>query len=137
MVTGIAHICIGAKDLKATEDFYCSTLGLKKKFNFIRQGKVFGFYLEAGKGSFIEVFEQGSVKQQDPIMKHFCLEVDSVAQTVKDLKAKGVAIRVDTTMGSDNSWQAWIEDPSGVAIEFHQYTAESCQYTGKDCIANW
>jgi lactoylglutathione lyase/glyoxylase I family protein len=138
MIKGIAHVCIGAKDLKATEKFYCQDLGLTKKFNFVKNGKPFGFYLSAGNGSFIEVFEQSSIRNgEEPVMKHICLEVDSVAATVKDLKSKGIPIRVDTTMGADNSWQAWIEDPSGVGIEFHEYTPASCQYTGKDCIANW
>jgi catechol 2,3-dioxygenase-like lactoylglutathione lyase family enzyme len=138
MIKAIAHVCIGATDLQKTEKFYCQDLGLAKKFNFVKNGKIFGFYLAAGNGSFIEVFEQSAVDNgKEPLMKHICLEVDSVARTVKDLKAKGIPIKVDTTMGADNSWQAWTEDPSGVAIEFHEYTPTSCQFTGKDCIANW
>jgi hypothetical protein len=49
------------------------------------------------------------------------------------VKALGYDV-TDKTMGADRSWQAWTKDPGGVRIEFHQYTARSCQKTGADCV---
>ena len=37
-------------------------------------------------------------------------------------------------LGADESWQTWVTDPSGVRIEFHEYTEKSTQITGEDCI---
>ena len=37
-------------------------------------------------------------------------------------------------LGEDQSRQAWVTDPAGVRIEFHQYTAKSCQSTGATCV---
>lgn len=49
------------------------------------------------------------------------------------LGAGGYAV-TEKKLGADQSWQAWTTDPSGVRIEFHQYTAHSSQVTGKDCV---
>jgi hypothetical protein len=40
-------------------------------------------------------------------------------------------------IGADNSWQLWCKDPTGIDMEFHQYTETSAQLTGADCIVNW
>jgi hypothetical protein len=37
-------------------------------------------------------------------------------------------------LGCDRSWQTWIRDPDGNRVELHQYTAESSQRTGRDCV---
>ena len=59
MIKGIAHVCLTAPDLAATERFYCSTLGFSKVFDFIRGGDVIGFYLRVAPGAYIEVFRRG------------------------------------------------------------------------------
>lgn len=137
MIKQIAHICIGAIELKESEKFYCDVLGLKKKFKFIKQGEEFGFYLDVGNGNYIEVFSQDVIEEcQRPVIKHICLEVEDIDEVIKKIKQAGVKIS-EKKMGSDNSWQAWIIDPSGVRIELHQYTEDSSQITGNDCIVDW
>jgi len=133
MIRGIAHICIGSKDLAATERFYCAGLGFSKAFNFIRNGDVFGFYLRVAENSHIEVFRQDEIQEgpKCPI-RHMCFEVDDIESTVRRLKDQGYDA-TEKQLGADRSWQAWTTDPGGVRIEFHQYTAESSQKTGRDC----
>lgn len=133
MVKGIAHICISSVDLAATERFYCSGLGMPKVFDFIRKGEVIGFYLRAGGNAFVEVFQRGSVSPDAgaPI-SHLCLEVTDIDEVVKRLKTHGYETTAKV-MGADWSWQAWVTDPAGVRIEFHQYTPDSCQLTGAPC----
>lgn len=130
----IAHICLGALDLDATEKFYCQGLGCTKAFDFLRGGKRVGFYLLAGDGNYIEVFLQEKIdpKAAGPL-RHLCLEVTSVDEAVARLKAAGYFVG-EKKLGADHSWQAWTADPAGVQIEFHEYTAESSQRTGKDCV---
>jgi len=134
MIRGLAHVCIVAPDLEAAEQFYCQTLGLERAFRFLRRGETVGLYLRLGQRTFIEVFRQETTEDtpRHPI-RHFCLEVDDLDATVDRLKAAGQEV-TDKTLGADRSWQAWTTDPAGVRIEFHQYTDQSTQLTGADCI---
>jgi glyoxylase I family protein len=137
MIKQIAHICIGATNLAASERFYCDVLGLPKKFKFLKDDREFGFYVDAGGGNYIEVFSQDGVDQgSKPLIKHMCLEVESIDEAIRRISAAGVEISAKK-MGTDRSWQAWITDPSGIRIELHEYTAESSQFTGRDCIVTW
>lgn len=133
MIKGIAHVCLKTTCLKKTEQFYCEGLGLEKGFDFLRNGTVVGFYLKAGNGNFLEFFRtDAGVPGTFPI-DHLCLEVDSIDETAECLKKAGYAVDAKK-MGADHSWQAWTADPDGVRIELHEYTPESCQLTGKECI---
>ncbi len=134
MLKALAHVCIGATDLAATERFYCSGLGLEKVFNFIRAGEVVGFYLRAAESNFVEVFLQDEVdvNARCPI-RHFCLEVKDIEEARGQLAAYGYDATAKA-LGGDASWQCWVTDPSGVRIELHQYTEKSCQITGRDCV---
>ncbi len=130
----IAHICLGALDLAATEKFYCGALGCTKAFDFVRGGKRIGFYLRAGGETFVEFFLQEKIDPKAPApMRHLCLEVDGIDAMIARVKAAGYPIG-EKKLGADRSWQVWTADPAGVQIEFHEYTAESSQRTGKDCI---
>ncbi|NIA12839.1 MAG: VOC family protein [Nitrospiraceae bacterium] len=134
MITGMAHVCIGTADLRATEDFYCNVLGFERHFAFIRNGEECGFYLALPDGSFIEVFEQESTPEAaNPPIKHICLEVADMDGFIDRARAQGVEVS-DKSLGGDRSWQAWLTDPSGVRIELHQYTPESSQNTRVDCV---
>ena len=137
MIKAIAHICISTKDLDETERFYCSCLGLSKKFDFIRDGKVFGYYLQINDNNFIEVFQtDANSSEEEPQVKHFCLEVDDIDKTIEKINNCGVSI-TDKKIGCDNSWQAWLTDPNGIKIELHQYTDKSCQIVGSDCVVDF
>ncbi|MBK5108168.1 MAG: VOC family protein [Anaerolineales bacterium] len=137
MIKQLAHINIGAYDLKASEDFYCNILGLKKIFEFIKDGELFGFYAGTGNTTFVEVFlEEEKEKAATTLLHHLCLEVEDLEAAITEIRSKGWEIS-DKTLGGDNSWQAWISDPSGVQIELMQYTNESSQFTGRPCEVDW
>lgn len=134
MIKGLAHVCLSATDLAAAERFYCGGLGLAKVFDFIRNDRVVGFYLEVSKGNYIEVFQRDGIDAgaASPIM-HFCIEVDDMEETGRRLAQHGYQT-TPKTMGADQSWQMWVTDPSGVRIEFHQYTEHSSQLTRHPCV---
>lgn len=134
MIIRLAHVCISARDLHASEHFYTQVLRLKKAFEFRNDAGVFGFYLEVGAGNYIEVFQREQVDEpgHSPI-QHICLEVADVDAVAERLEAHGVETTAKK-LGADNSWQIWCTDPAGVRIEFHQYTDESSQVTGADCV---
>lgn len=134
MIKGIAHICITTPDLAATERFYCSGLGLTKVFRFVKEDKEIGFYLKASQSSYIEVFGRGSEDQlAGAPIAHICFEVSDIEALGSRLKSEGYAV-TEKLLGADQSWQMWATDPGGVRIEFHQYTDQSSQVTGQDCI---
>ncbi len=139
MVKALAHICLLSSDLQRTLEFYTETLGMKKKFDFLRDGQWIGFYIEIGDRQYIEVFENHDDLQASGVRKgipHFCLEVEDI-QTMHDvLVARDVAVTAPK-FGADQSWQIWCKDPDGIDIEFHQYTDASSQLTGKNCLVNW
>ena len=134
LIKQIAHICLGAIDLKKSEHFYCTALGLKKKFRFIRDRKGFGLYLDLGNNTYIEIFEQTALEsiERHPI-KHLCLQVDNIEKVITALRGHGYEAS-DKQLGADHSWQCWVSDPHGVRIEMHQYTTGSSQVTGNDCV---
>ncbi len=134
MFKRLAHVCIGATDLAEAEHFYVQLLGMEKAFDFIRGGQRFGFYVKAGETTFIEVFaEKTTPNYERPLMKHLCLEVEDLDATRAQLIKRCVEV-TDKIMGGDNSWQAWITDPSGVRIELMQYTENSTQFSGAPVI---
>ncbi|TJV51374.1 MAG: VOC family protein, partial [Mesorhizobium sp.] len=57
-VKQLAHVCIFADDLEVTRSFYRDVLGMDTQFNFLRDGKILGFYLNCGSRSHIEVFQK-------------------------------------------------------------------------------
>jgi lactoylglutathione lyase/glyoxylase I family protein len=134
MIKALAHICILTKNLDETERFYCSGLGLTKKFNFIREGRVFGYYLQINDANFIEVFQADADSSAgEPPIKHFCLEVENIDTAIVTLRNRGIHV-TDKKLGADHSWQAWLADPNGIRIELHQYTGKSSQVLGSDCV---
>lgn len=134
MINGFAHVCLCAADLAVAERFYCVGLGLKKAFDFVKDGRVVGFYLKVARGGYIEIFRSDTIdaKANAPI-SHFCLEVDDLEPVRRQLTESGYKV-TEKSLGPDHSWQMWTTDPNGVRIEFHQYTDHSCQLTLEDCV---
>lgn len=133
MIKKIAHVCLISADLSRSLNFYEKQLGLKRKFNFMKGGALHGVYLDVGAGSYIEIFQKPDNKVVNTGISHFCLETDNIDGIVASLKACGTDCSEKKT-GADHSYQAWVTDPDGNRIEFHEYTAESTQVTGLDCI---
>jgi len=136
-IRSLAHVCIKTTNLDATTDFYCGALGMKKAFNFIMKEKVIGFYMKASNETFVEVFLADEVeKVGKQALNHFCLQADSLETLRKALIERGYSPN-EIKMGADKSPQFWIKDPNGLDIEFHQYTDQSSQITGRDVHVNW
>lgn len=137
MIKQLAHINIGSYDLKASEHFYCDVLGMEKTFEFIKNGELFGFYVQAGNSTFIEVFfEEQELEDHPTLLRHLCFEVEDLEAVIAELREKGWQVS-EKKFGGDKSWQAWLSDPSGVPIELMQYTQASSQFTGEPCMVDW
>ena len=136
-VKQIAHVCIFAHDLEKTRAFYEDVLGLDIQFSFLRDGRIFGFYINCGGRSHVEIFHKDDSAYADTNqITHFCLEVESIDAAIAHVQSKGVEI-TPKKYACDDTWQAWIRDPNGVRIELFEYTAKSAQFAGGDRVADW
>ena len=136
-VRQLAHVCVFSHDLAAAEAFYVGALGLTKVFDFTKKGAWVGLYLSCGERTFVEVF----LHDEAPFTKtgavnHLCLEVEDLALSVAELRAMGVAV-TEPKYGCDDTWQAWLKDPSGAPVELFQYTGTSSQFVGGDREIDW
>lgn len=136
MIKQFAHLCIHSNNLEETEKFYCETLGFTKKFNFIKDEELIGIYIDLGNNNFLEFFHSSEKMHYSSPLKHFCFEVDNIDSTIDKLKNASIEV-TNKKLGSDKSWQCWITDPNGILIEIQQYTEDSSQFTGKNCIVDW
>jgi glyoxylase I family protein len=136
-VRQLAHMCIFAHDLEETRAFYRDVLGMNTRFNFLRDGEIFGFYLDCGGRSHVEVFRKGAATYSDnDQINHFCLEVESIDAAIAHIRSKGGAV-TDKKYACDDTWQAWARDPNNVKIELFEYTGKSAQFAGDDRVADW
>ena len=46
----------------------------------------------------------------------------------EDLRTEGVALDQEPVVGLDGTWQAWVKDPDGNAIDLMQLSEDSPQY---------
>ena len=86
-------------------------------------------YIQIAPGRFIELFPggHGENKLGQIGYNHFCLLVEDMDATLKELAARGLPIDGKPIQGLDNNWQYWIQDPDGNRIELMQITADSPQ----------
>lgn len=135
MVKQLAHACVLTSNLAATRRFYEGVLGLPVQFEFVRQGRPYGYYFRCGADTFIEVFASGA--KPGGGLDHLCFEVPDLDALIARLAAEGVPLTKPKTLGADHSWQCWCADPNGVRLEFQQYTAASLQRAGGICVVDW
>jgi catechol 2,3-dioxygenase-like lactoylglutathione lyase family enzyme len=131
MITGIGHVAFRITDLSSALDFYCNKLGFREAFRLDREGEPSPWivYIQVAKGHFIELFP-GAKGENRPRgnyvgYNHFCLVVDDIHATLKELAARGLPITGEPTQGVDRNWQYWINDPDGNAIELMQISDNS------------
>jgi len=133
MITGIGHVAFRITDLGRALDFYCGVLGFREAFRLEREGEPSPWivYLHVAPGQFLELFPggEGEVARRGRLAgyNHYCLVVDDLRATLRELEARGLAITGEPVLGMDHNWQHWIADPDGNAIELMQVTPESPQ----------
>ncbi|HEY8543957.1 MAG TPA: VOC family protein [Acidimicrobiales bacterium] len=70
----------------------------------------------------IELVHDPAAAPPGPGPNHFVIKVESMAETVADLEAKGVAVDgLGSPDGSEQFLTAWVTDPDGNRIELVQW----------------
>jgi len=139
LIKQVAHTCIFARDLDATEAFYRDVFGIPTAFTFKRGEDRIGYYLDFGGRTFIEVFRKAdSSFAETNQINHICLETEALDELIAHVRAQGITI-TDKKLGADGTWQAWTNDPNGVKLEIFEYTENSMQFKpqGGICQVNW
>ena len=132
MITGIGHIAITATDFEKSISFYRDTLGLPEAFRVNREdGAPWMAYVKTGANDFIEIFDGKGVAGEDTPeigVKHVCLWVDDIEQTLSDLKNRGMDVDPQgAKTGKSRCRQYFVQDPDGVRIELMQLMPDSLQ----------
>jgi catechol 2,3-dioxygenase-like lactoylglutathione lyase family enzyme len=133
VVTSIGHVAINAKDIDKSLDFYKRVLGLPEAFRVPNaDGSLWMVYLKTGPDDFIEIFARAAKAaprtNDDEGMKHYCLWVDSLDTTLKDIESRGVAIDYSKVRtGRSGCRQYFVADPDGVLIELMELMPDSMQ----------
>ena len=120
MIKTLAHVCLFSKDLNRSLDFYCGALGLRRHFDFLKDGELFGFYLQIDPHHFIEIFKAGPAEAAgSQRIHHLCLEVDDLQATLAELKARGTQLIDETPRRGAYGQVAFIhpKDALGTLIE--------------------
>lgn len=126
MITGIGHVAFRITDLDRALAFYCGVLGFREAFRLDREGEPSPWivYLQIAPGHFIELFpgaaQAGPQPGRDAGYNHFCLLVDDIQATVRELGTRGLQIEGEPAKGLDTNYQYWVTDPDGNRIELMQ-----------------
>jgi lactoylglutathione lyase len=129
LFTDLAHAAFAASDIDRTLAFY-ELLGIREAFRLHHDdGSLMLVYLHVAGDHFIEVFPGGPALDPDRkgSFMHLCLLTGDLRGAVETLRAAGVAIDREPSVGLDTNLQAWIHDPDGNAIELMQLSPESPQ----------
>lgn len=140
MIKQLAHVCFFSDNPEALLSFYQDVMEFPIRFDMkLIDGRPFGWYLDTGNRTFVEIFDQrGAVSQwggevvalkenANNRYKHLCFEVESLESFRQSLLDKGIDVG-PITKGIDNSFQCWTKDPDGNTIELMEYTADSMQF---------
>lgn len=138
MISGIGHVAFFISDLQRSLDFYCNKLGFREAFRLDREGTPSPWivYIQVAPGHFIELFPGGQGEPQERSDRvgynHFCLLVDDMQATLRELAERGLEITGEPVQGMDHNWQYWITDPDGNAIELMQIMPASPQHAADE-----
>lgn len=138
MIRQLAHLCFDSDNPAALVDFY-TKLGLPLKFTLkTAAGVDFGFFIECGNSTFIEIFDRtlkmtvwGDGSEPTPLQKgtqyqHLCFEVTGLAEFKAKLESMGVKVS-PISKGMSKNLAAWTADPDGNVVELMECTSESFQ----------
>lgn len=85
------HVALRVADFDATLRFYCDGLGCSLAYRWIEDGEPAAF-LDAGDGTYVEVFGGGDGARRQGTILHVALHTDDCAAAVERARAAGARI---------------------------------------------
>jgi catechol 2,3-dioxygenase-like lactoylglutathione lyase family enzyme len=112
----VHHVSINVDDVEAALRFYVDVLGLQQREDRPELG-IDGAWLDAG-GQQVHLIGASAPPK---LGQHFALLVEDLDASIADLRAQGITVSDSMQVGTGR--QAFLEDPSGNAVELHQVNA--------------
>ena len=112
----VHHVSINVDDVDEALRFYVDVLGLSPRDDRPDLG-IGGAWLDAG-GQQVHLI---GAPAPPNVGQHFALQVADIDASVAELRGQGVAVTDPIVIGTGR--QAFLEDPSGNAVELHQPAA--------------
>lgn len=126
LIKRLSHISLSSRDLAATERFYVDVMGFCVAHEFRNAaGELYGFFLHAGGGTFLEFFFQPDTPPAIGAFRHVAFEVDDIERAAAHFRARGFPEIVIKRGRTDHILQFFITDPDGTQIEFQQHDEQS------------
>ena len=123
MIKKLSHVSILSNDFDKVHKFYIDILKFKIAHMFTNnQNEVYGMFLHAGKGTFIEFFKSDK-KLLNNSFDHICFEVENISE-IKN-KFNHIPNLKITRGRTDNILQFKVKDYEINLIEFHQHDERS------------
>ncbi|GEM_PF-1581659 len=123
----LAHACLDVRNLEKSIAFY-GKLGLKVVYKFKNKaGRVYGVYLKAGRGTFLEMFrldKELARKFKPASYFHLCFQVKNLDAAAKQMRKHRIKIIKRIEWGG-NGRLFFINDPDGNKLEFLQYLGKN------------
>ncbi|MCC6146775.1 MAG: methylmalonyl-CoA epimerase [Anaerolineaceae bacterium] len=131
-VKKVHHIAIAVPDMETALHFWCDTLGLDLSHTEeVPSQKAIVAFLPAGESE-IELVQPTQedtgtarfIQERGGGIHHICLEVDDLASSLVDLKAKGVRLINEAPVLLEGRKMAFVHPKSagGVLIELYEVT---------------
>ena len=114
----VHHVSINVTDIDEAISFYTDVLG----FEVRTDRPDFGFggaWLDVG-GQQVHLLQAGAPPS---LGQHFAIQVEDLDAVVTEIRARGIEVTEPSSVG--NNRQAFLNDPSGNAVELHQVGAGS------------
>ncbi|HUD19274.1 MAG TPA: VOC family protein [Patescibacteria group bacterium] len=131
MKLNVHHVAFTVKDIKESVSWYEEKLGFTVAHSYSKNGM--DIALLEGSGIHLELISYGNNTEALPeyrtdIMsdihvvgtKHLCLEVDSLEESITELKTKGVEFVTDIDTAAFGGRYIFFTDCNGILIELHQ-----------------
>jgi catechol 2,3-dioxygenase-like lactoylglutathione lyase family enzyme len=125
MVRRLSHASFGSTDLSRTVEFYRLMLNCQVAHEFKNAaGQVYGVFLDCGNGTFLEFFNDQTVRPAGGLFRHVCFQVDDLQAEAARFRAAGYDLEIRRGR-TDGILQFFVDDPDGIMIEFQEHDEKS------------
>jgi lactoylglutathione lyase len=131
--SSVGHVAIKTSDIERSLDFYVRQLRFSEMLRLhYSDDSLFLIYLRVTDTQYLELFPHGigdRAPDRDAVaLNHFCLIVDNIDHTLRQIAQAGIALTRELKTGADGNRQAWIEDPDGNRIEIMELASNCMQF---------
>jgi catechol 2,3-dioxygenase-like lactoylglutathione lyase family enzyme len=132
LIKQISHVCFGCRNLSKSINFYRALFDFDVVHEYRNDDlELYGVFLSCGNNTFLELFNDKNNFLEPGLFKHLCFEVDNLVTLLDKFTIHKIPFEQKRGK-TDATLQAFILDPDGNKIEFHQYDQSSSLWVHLD-----